>query len=65
MLVNCQVSHIYFSQGYPDPLSAGMIAEAGIGFECMAFSFGSSSQATLCKEDAWKNIPFLFYKKLQ
>ena len=35
MLINCQVNHIYFSQGYPDPLSAKMIAEAGIGFDLL------------------------------
>ena len=40
MLINCQVNHIYFSQGYPDPLSAEMIAEAGIGFDVLEGDHG-------------------------
>ena len=40
MLINCQVNHIYFSQGYPDPLSAEMIAEAGIGFDVLEGNHG-------------------------
>ncbi|EHJ47859.1 CMP/dCMP deaminase zinc-binding [Solidesulfovibrio carbinoliphilus subsp. oakridgensis] len=40
MLINCQARHIYFSQGYPDALSAKMIAEAGIGFEALEGDYG-------------------------
>ena len=41
MLINCQVNHIYFSQGYPDDLAAGMIAEAGIGFDLLEGNDGN------------------------
>ncbi|MBC7354624.1 MAG: dcd [Desulfomicrobiaceae bacterium] len=30
MLINCRVTAIYYTEGYPDPLSLEMLAEAGI-----------------------------------
>ena len=33
MLINCQFTKIYFAQGYPDDLAAGMLREAGVRFE--------------------------------
>ena len=40
MLINCQVRHISFNQGYPDPLAMDMIKEAGIGFEVLEGDYG-------------------------
>lgn len=42
MLINCQVNHIYFSQAYPDPLAAKMVAEAGIGFDVLEGDYGTN-----------------------
>jgi len=33
MLINCQFTKVYFAQGYPDDLAAGMLREAGVRFE--------------------------------
>ena len=30
MLINCGVRHIHYLEGYPDELSAAMLAEAGV-----------------------------------
>lgn len=30
MLINCRISHIYYSDAYPDAMAAELLAEAGI-----------------------------------
>ena len=32
MLINAQVRNVYFTESYPDELSASMVAEAGVNF---------------------------------
>ena len=38
MLINCQVTNIYYAAGYPDELSREMLAEAGVRIEPLAAS---------------------------
>jgi dCMP deaminase len=35
MLINCNVSAIFFDQGYPDNLAVSMLEEAGVLYECI------------------------------
>jgi len=43
MLINCGITHIYFTQGYPDPYAEAMLAEAHV--TCTQLPFVDAGKA--------------------
>ncbi len=52
MLINCRVAAIYYLEGYPDPLSLEMLAEADIMHQRLSLDPRAGETSTSCREDS-------------